>query len=124
MARSAVAAALFVVIAALAVAEPRAANDDPGGRVFRVERWLQAVARHMPGADDDWVREIGAWPLDELSTFRVDARVLLSLLHDPRLIAFHTPAAETLDCLSCQMVGADGTQTRQIPRPERIRYTD
>ena len=127
MARPTVAAASFVVIVVivtLAIAVPRAANDDPGGRVFRVERWLQAVSRHVPGADDDWVREIGAWPSGELSTFRVDARVLLSLLHDPRLIAFHTPVTEALDCLSCQMVGQDGTQTRQIPRPERIRYTD
>ena len=79
------AAASFIAVVALPAPALRAANDDPGARVSRVERWLRAASQHVPGTDDAWTREISAWSLEELSTFRVDARVLLSLIRNPRL---------------------------------------
>src|SRR6266853_1218103 len=115
-------AAAFVGILTFAVSPLRAANDDPDPRVLHVERWLKAVLHHVPGADDAWVHEIGAWSGTELATFRIDAGVLVRLLRDPRLSTFQTTVNEALDCVPCIARGADAPQARQIQRPQQIRY--
>jgi tetratricopeptide (TPR) repeat protein len=114
----------LVAVVALFAPTLRAADDDPGARASRVERWLRAASQHVPGADDAWTREISDWSLGELSAFRVDVRVLLSLIRDPRLSVFETKATEALECLPCIAPGADAPQASQLQRPQRIRYTD
>jgi tetratricopeptide (TPR) repeat protein len=106
------------------VPQVRAADSDPGARVARVERWVNAVLQHTPGDGDTPVLDIAAWSNQDLQTFRIDATVLLRLMRDPRLSSFQTPVKEALDCLPCIARGADATQARQIERPQTIRYTD
>jgi hypothetical protein len=115
----------LIAVCCLALApHVRAADADPGARVSRIERWLNAVLQHRPGEADAPVLEIAAWSGQDLQTFRIDATVLLRLMRDPRLSSFQTPVKEALDCSTCIARGPDAAQARQIERPRTIPYTD
>src|SRR5262249_1782255 len=62
----------------------RAQVDVPAERLPRLQRWLKAVDRHEPGADDDSVIEVGAWTNTELRGLWVDANVLAQLMRNVR----------------------------------------
>ena len=49
-------------------------------RIAGLETWLKAVARHMPGEDDDALQEIAGWPNANLKTLFVDANVLSQII--------------------------------------------
>ena len=53
------------------------------GRLERLERWLKAAARHLPGEDDDALEEIAAWPNAQLKQLWIDADVLMQMIHSP-----------------------------------------
>jgi tetratricopeptide (TPR) repeat protein len=60
-----------------------AANDDPGARILRAERWLKAAFSHQPGAKDDAVTEVSLWSNAELRALFVDEAVLAQLMQNP-----------------------------------------
>ena len=47
------------------------------GRIERLEHWIKAVARHMPGEDDAALAEMAGWPNSDLKTLYLDASALL-----------------------------------------------
>jgi tetratricopeptide (TPR) repeat protein len=46
------------------------------GRLERLERWLKAVARHIPGEDDAALEEVAGWPSTSLRQLWIDVSVL------------------------------------------------
>ena len=119
-------ATTVVFVAALgfpAAPLPAATSDDPGARVARIEHWLTAVLQHEPGRADPTIVDISEWSVGDIDVFRIDLRVFVQLLRDPRLSSFKIPAKE-LDCIDCFAARRDTTQARlQVPE-QRIRYTD
>ena len=61
----------------------------PPGRIERLERWLEAVARHMPGEDDDALTETAGWPNANLKELWVDANVLSQMVRNVRAERFN-----------------------------------
>lgn len=46
-------------------------------RIERLERWIKAVARHVPGEEDPALAEIAGWPNDNLKQLWFDASALV-----------------------------------------------
>ena len=113
----------FVLVLLVALPLHAATPDDPGSRVARIEGWLSTVLAHTPGASDTRIVDISDWSASDLETFRMDLRVLVQLMHDPRLLTFKIPARE-LDCTDCFAARRDTTQARLLVPEQRIRYTD
>ena len=119
------ATALFFVATTLSARTPLDARglDDPGSRVARIEWWLNATFEHDPGTPDTTVVDISGWSTADLEAFRIDLRVFVQLMRDPRLSSFKTPAKE-LDCIDCFAARRDVTQARLLVPERRIHYTD
>ena len=49
-------------------------------RVEALETWLKAVARHLPGEDDEPLKEMAGWPNANLKDLWVDANVLSQII--------------------------------------------
>src|SRR5262249_18452637 len=60
-------------------------------RVAKVERWLSIVQDHVPGTNDEGVREIAAWEPSELSQLWVDLQSLATLMRAPGRMLSYTP---------------------------------
>ena len=60
-----------------------AANDDPDGRILRVERWLIAALSHQGGQRDDAVTEASRWSDAQLRALFVDEGALTQLMQNP-----------------------------------------
>ena len=59
--------------------EPAAAE-----RLERLERWLKAAARHIPGEDDDALEEVAGWTNASLQDLWIDASVLVQITRGVR----------------------------------------
>ena len=59
------------------------------GRIERLERWMKAVARHVPGMDDDPLADIAGWANRDLKALWIDANVLTQMVRNPRAAAFN-----------------------------------
>jgi tetratricopeptide (TPR) repeat protein len=88
------AAALVLVLAGgtLALATPAHAQPflqperpSPGhlSRMDRVEWWLSAVERHIPGIADEPAIEVRSWPRGFLQQLGADVSMVATLIHDP-----------------------------------------
>jgi hypothetical protein len=53
-------------------------------RLDRLERWLKAVARHLPGEDDEPLSEVAGWPNTNLQELWSDANVLVQISRNVR----------------------------------------
>jgi tetratricopeptide (TPR) repeat protein len=49
------------------------------GRLERLAQWMKAVARHLPGEDDEALEEVAGWPNADLKDLWVDANVLAQM---------------------------------------------
>jgi tetratricopeptide (TPR) repeat protein len=49
-------------------------------RIEALERWLKAIARHVPGEDDDPLQEIAGWPNTSLKDLWIEANVLSQII--------------------------------------------
>ena len=49
-------------------------------RLIRLERWLEAAARHAPGEEDGALAEVAAWSQASLQQLWVDATVLIQMM--------------------------------------------
>jgi tetratricopeptide (TPR) repeat protein len=82
-------------------------------RLVRLERWLEAVARHEPGEADGDLQEVAGWSNDALKALFVDVHVLMQLARrghagDYRFTDVHysREQAHRLSVLSCAADGA------------------
>jgi tetratricopeptide (TPR) repeat protein len=91
--------------------------------VARIEGWLNAILEHEVGSPDTAVVDISGWSASDLNVFRIDLRVFVQLMRDPRLSSFKIPAKE-LDCIDCFASRRDTAQTRLLQPERQIRYTD
>ena len=73
-------------------------------RLDRLERWLKAVARHTPGADDDALAEVASWPNTNLRALWIDASALVQMIRNVKTDRF--------------LVHAEGQST-----PTQVRYS-
>jgi hypothetical protein len=64
------------------------AEPVPDARIDRLERWLKAVTRHEPGADDEALREVGSWTNPDLRTLWIEVNVVVQLMRAPRMGIF------------------------------------
>ncbi len=79
-------AAIVALLALVWIALPglaAAANDDPDGRILRVERWLKAALSHQPGRKDDAVSEVSLWSESQLRALLIDEGALTQLMLNP-----------------------------------------
>jgi hypothetical protein len=80
-----------LVLSALQAAAP------PSDRVAKVERWLSIVQHHVPGTNDEGVREIAAWDPAELSQLFVDLQSLATLMRAPGRVLYYRPRGSRQD---------------------------
>lgn len=88
-------AALVVTLIGWATADARAqtARDTASfSRMDRLDVWLAAVQRHEPGVFDQATTDIAQWGADDLRRIWLDVSSLTSLVREPSVITFHTPA--------------------------------
>ena len=113
----------FVLACSFLITAPHSvlAANLPDARVLNVERFLKAVLLHAPGATDAPVLDISSWSNRDLSILRLDERVLVQLMRDPRLSSFQLSNQEINDCSSCQ--ASQPPQGPSIQTPQRIRYS-
>jgi tetratricopeptide (TPR) repeat protein len=82
-------------------------------RIEGLERWLKAVARHLPGEDDEALQEIAAWPNVNLKNLWVDANVLSQIIRSQNAQAMSSRHVESFS------VRGEGQKTSTA-----IRYTN
>jgi tetratricopeptide (TPR) repeat protein len=63
-----------------------------GARLDRLAGWLKAVEQHVPGIEDDAVREVAAWPNDNLRMLWIDVNIVVQLMRSPRGATFRVRA--------------------------------
>ena len=61
-------------------------------RVERLERWLKAVARHMPGEEDQAMTDTAGWTNGNLRDLRIDVNVLVQIMRGRGASGFSVPA--------------------------------
>jgi len=61
-------------------------------RLDRLARWLKAVEQHLPGADDEFLREVASWSNDDLRMLWIDVNAVVQLMRDPRTVKFQVRA--------------------------------
>lgn len=82
-------AALSLALSSSAVAQQTSQRDEVSPRITRLERWLDAIASHRPGALDDSVRLVRAWNQEELGLIWVDILTIVSLIRQPDVSIFY-----------------------------------
>jgi tetratricopeptide (TPR) repeat protein len=68
----------------------RVAEPVEAARLERLERWIKAVARHVPGEEDAALAEIAGWPNANLKQLYLDANALIQTIGR---IGFHDATA-------------------------------
>jgi tetratricopeptide (TPR) repeat protein len=66
----------------------RPAEPVADARIHRLERWLKAVTRHQPGADDEPLREVASWTNPDLRTLWIEVNVVVKLMRNPGMGVF------------------------------------
>jgi tetratricopeptide (TPR) repeat protein len=84
-----------VCLAALAPAwaHAQAARSERLSRMERLERWVAAVQRHLPGEPDDALRSLDDWTANDIADVKITFSALLQLMRDPSVRAFYRPGA-------------------------------
>jgi hypothetical protein len=80
---------VMVAVASTASARQPARNEEVPPRIARLERWLEAIASHRPGALDDGVRLVSAWNQQELRLIWIDVLTIASMLRSPDVSIFY-----------------------------------
>jgi tetratricopeptide (TPR) repeat protein len=97
MRRLALAAVVLVAGAAGAHAEQRPPPfltvTSYAARIAKLELWLNAVATHEAGTDDDAAIEVASWSLRDLQSLWIDASVLMQLTLNPKRAWFSVTQA-------------------------------
>lgn len=57
-------------------------------RLDRLEYWLKAIDRHIPGTDDDAVLGVAGWSNPQLRWLWIDTNVITQLIRNPKLVRF------------------------------------
>jgi hypothetical protein len=60
-------------------------------RIERLERWVQAVERHVPGEQDAALQSLDSWTANDLADVKVTFNAVLQLMRDPRVRTFTRP---------------------------------
>src|SRR5580765_9042566 len=64
------------------------AADPRDVRIDRVEQWMKASIRHVPGEANETATLVTGWSEDQLRVLWMDASVLLALMHRTGLSRF------------------------------------
>ena len=105
---------LVLTASSSAVAQQFSGGDEVTRRITRLERWLDAVSAHRPGALDDGVRLVSTWNQGELGLIWVDVLTIVSLIRQPDVSIFYVTDYLRSDSNARQVSPVATNRSRQV----------